>query len=74
MSTVHSLPVQKHNSLEGTPVSEDEYTTVLKARHVELDQAIETETKRPMPNGLVVQMLKRQKLRIKDKLYRLSVA
>lgn len=55
-------------------MSEDEYTTVLKARHVELDQAIETETKRPMPNGLVVQMLKRQKLRIKDKLYRLSVA
>jgi hypothetical protein len=55
-------------------VSEDEYVTVLKARHVELDQAIETETGRPLPDGLVVQMLKRQKLRIKDKLYRLSAA
>ena len=56
------------------PVSDDEYITVLKARHVELDQAIEDETKRPLPDGLVVQMLKRQKLRIKDKLYRLSAA
>ena len=55
-------------------MSEDEYVTVLKARHEELDQAIETETGRPLPDGLVVQMLKRQKLRIKDKLYRLSAA
>ena len=55
-------------------VSDDEYITVLKARHVELDQAIEDEIKRPLPDGLVVQMLKRQKLRIKDKLYRLSAA
>ncbi len=43
-------------------------------RNGELDQAIEDETKRPLPDGLVVQMLKRQKLRIKDKLYRLSAA
>ena len=71
---MHSLPVRQHNGLGGTPVSEDEYITVLKARHIELDQAIETETKRPLPDGLVVQMLKRQKLRIKDKLYRLSAA
>ena len=56
------------------PVSEDEYISVLKARHEELDQAIEIETARPLPDGLVVQMLKRQKLRIKDKLYRLSAA
>ncbi len=55
-------------------MSDDEYITVLKARHVELDKAIEDETKRPLPDGLVVQMLKRQKLRIKDKLYRLSAA
>ncbi len=55
-------------------MSDDEYITVLKARHEELDQAIENETGRPLPDGLVVQMLKRQKLRIKDKLYRLSAA
>ncbi len=55
-------------------MSDDEYVTVLKARHVELEQAIEDETSRPLPDGLVVQMLKRQKLRIKDKLYRLSAA
>ncbi len=71
---MHSLPVQQHNGLGGMPVSDDEYITVLKARHVELDQAIENETKRPLPDGLVVQMLKRQKLRIKDKLHRLSAA
>jgi hypothetical protein len=72
--TVHSLPVQSHNGLWGMLVSEDEYISVLKARHEELDQAIETESARPLPDGLVVQMLKRQKLRIKDKLYRLSAA
>ena len=62
------------NGLEGTLVSENEFITVLRARHVELDLAIENETKRPLPDGMVVQMLKRQKLRIKDKLYRLSAA
>ena len=55
-------------------MSDDEYIIVLKARHVELDRAIEDETKRPLPDDLVVQMLKRQKLRIKDKLYRLTAA
>ncbi len=55
-------------------MSDNEYVTVLKARHVELEQAIEDESSRPLPDGLVVQMLKRQKLRIKDKLYRLSAA
>ena len=55
-------------------MGEDEYISVLKARHVELEQAIEDEARRPLPDGLVVQMLKRQKLRIKDKLYRLAAA
>ena len=55
-------------------MSKNEFITVLKARHVELDLAIEHESNRPLPDGLVVQMLKRQKLRIKDKLYRLSAA
>ncbi len=71
---MHCYPVHKHNGLGGILVSEDEYVSVLKARHVELEQAIEDETSRPLPDGLVVQMLKRQKLRIKDKLYRLSAA
>ncbi len=55
-------------------MSDENYITVLKARHVELEQAIKDESRRPLPDGLVVQMLKRQKLRIKDKLYRLSAA
>ncbi len=55
-------------------MSDDNYITVLKARHVELEQASVDESTRPLPDGLVVQMLKRQKLRIKDKLYRLSAA
>lgn len=45
---------------------------LLKARHDELEHAIEEECSRPLPDALVVQMLKRQRLRIKDKLNHLS--
>ncbi len=44
----------------------------LKARHEELEVAIDQERGRVAPNVLLVQMLKRQKLRVKDKLYQLQ--
>ena len=46
----------------------------LKARHDEFDEAIEEERNRAAPNAMLVQMLKRQKLRIKDKLHQLPEA
>ena len=55
-------------------VISESYVTFLKERHKELEQAIETETNRPMPDGMLVQLWKRQKLRIKDKLQRIQVS
>lgn len=46
----------------------------LQARHQELEDAIDEERSRPLPDTLLVQMLKRQKLRIKDKMYRMIQA
>jgi hypothetical protein len=53
-------------------VTQQEYVLSLQARHQELEEAIEQERGRPLPDTLLVQMLKRQKLRIKDKLYRIA--
>jgi len=44
----------------------------LSARHANLEQAIETECQRPMPDSVALADLKRQKLRIKDEITRLS--
>jgi hypothetical protein len=44
----------------------------LKARHAALDTAIESETRRPLPNERQIADLKRKKLRIKDELFRFS--
>jgi hypothetical protein len=44
----------------------------LKAKHAELERAIDEENKRPLPNRDAVSDLKRQKLRIKDEIYILS--
>ena len=52
----------------------DSYITSLKQRHKELERAIEEEANRPLPDGILVQMLKRQKLRIKDKLHKIDEA
>lgn len=46
----------------------------LKADHAGLEEAIEEELSRPYPNDQVLADLKRQKLRIKDELLRLSAA
>ncbi|MEE9139630.1 MAG: YdcH family protein [Alphaproteobacteria bacterium] len=44
----------------------------LKARHAELEQAIETENSRPLPDELLLHDLKRQKLRIKDEIAQIT--
>lgn len=52
----------------------ESYVTFLKERHQELEEAIEEESKRPLPDDMLVQLMKRQKLRIKDKLQRIAAA
>lgn len=44
----------------------------LRARHAALDTAIESETRRPLPDEVQIADLKRKKLRIKDELLRFS--
>lgn len=44
----------------------------LKAKHAELEQAIEIESNRPLPDELVLHDLKRRKLRIKDEIARIT--
>ena len=43
----------------------------LEDKHAELEQAIEVENSRPLPDELLIQELKRQKLRIKDEIARI---
>ncbi|MFQ5953935.1 MAG: YdcH family protein [Kiloniellales bacterium] len=50
----------------------DERITALKARHADLEEALQQEIRRPLPNSSVLTDLKRQKLRIKDEIHRLS--
>jgi len=44
----------------------------LKAKHAELERAIDEENRRPLPNRDAVSDLKRQKLRIKDEIVQLE--
>ena len=44
----------------------------LKAKHAELERAIDEENRRPLPNRDAVSDLKRQKLRIKDEIFSLE--
>jgi hypothetical protein len=44
----------------------------LRARHRSLEEAIDQETARPMPNVDMLADLKRQKLRIKDEIFSLE--
>ena len=44
----------------------------LRARHASLEQAIDKEISRPLPNRDVIADLKRQKLRIKDEIFQLE--
>jgi len=53
-------------------VNVQERIEVLKAKHTELETAIEEEGGRPLPDSGRMAGLKRQKLRIKDKIADLS--
>jgi len=44
----------------------------LQARHAELEGALQNEAARPAPDPVVVAELKKQKLRIKDEIAKLS--
>jgi len=47
-------------------------TASLSKRHASIDRQLETESHRPMPDQAVIAQLKREKLRLKDELNRLS--
>jgi len=49
-----------------------EHVDTLKAKHHDLDQAINTENNRPHPDEMTIVDLKKQKLRIKDELADIS--
>jgi hypothetical protein len=49
-----------------------DHIEALRAKHAELDRAIDQENKRPLPNQDAVSDLKRQKLRIKDEIFQLE--
>ncbi len=52
----------------------DEHIAALKAKHANLEEDLQQENRRPLPNSGVLSDIKRQKLRIKDEIRRLSKA
>ena len=52
----------------------DEHAASLRARHAKLEEALNIETHRPLPNQVAIQDIKKQKLRIKDELARIEIA
>jgi len=46
--------------------------SALTSKHIELEHAIDQETQHPMPDSLRISEWKREKLRIKDEIYRLQ--
>ena len=52
----------------------DEHAASLRARHAKLEEALNIETHRPLPNQVAIQDIKKQKLQIKDELARIEIA
>jgi hypothetical protein len=50
----------------------DEHVDSLRSKHARLEQMIDDEQHRPMPDQAMVSRLKKEKLRIKDEIERLS--
>jgi len=50
----------------------DERIESLKTKHASLEAVIQSEATRPRPDDNLIHDLKRQKLRIKDEIFRLS--
>ena len=46
--------------------------SALTSKHIELEHAIEQEIQHPIPDSLRISEWKREKLRIKDEIYRLQ--
>lgn len=53
-------------------MSETERMDSLRERHLTLDEQIKTEIQRPLPNAEEISRLKREKLKLKDEIFRLS--
>ena len=53
-------------------MSEIERMVSLRARHSSLDEQLKIEIQRPLPNAEEISRLKREKLRLKDEIFRLS--
>ena len=53
-------------------MSEKERMDSLRDRHSALDEQLKIEIQRPLPNAEEISRLKREKLRIKDEIFRLS--
>ncbi|MCG8547996.1 MAG: YdcH family protein [Alphaproteobacteria bacterium] len=54
--------------------STEDRIQLLQQKHSELDEALQREEARPMPDSLTIATLKRQKLAIKDELAQLNNA
>lgn len=52
-------------------MSAETHIDSLRQKHVLLEQQLETEYQRPMPDSSIIQDIKRRKLRIKEELNRL---
>ncbi len=55
-------------------MTKDEHTASLRTRHAKLEEALEAENHRPVPDQAAISEIKKQKLRIKDELVRLEAA
>lgn len=55
-----------------TSSSMEDRIQLLQQKHSELDEALQQEEARPMPDSLTIATLKRQKLAIKDELAQLA--
>ena len=53
-------------------MSQEARIEALKAKHHDLEVKLEEENSRPMPDDVIVHTLKREKLSVKDELYRLT--
>ena len=53
-------------------MGELEHISSLKAKHAELETALETENNRPLPDPVVIAEIKKHKLRIKDEIARIA--
>ncbi len=53
-------------------MSVEDHVRTLKAKHAALESRIEEECQRPLPDSMVLADLKRQKLRIKEELYKIE--